>query len=223
MAGGVPSRAITLRRYRPDDPRTLADDQAELSEDFRGRRPLRLWPEDLGPTPQSGLQRKQPYQNLGCATQRNLAAMIDNPADLEQPRPESPAHTSRRNIAFENYRKGVATTTSYPEADKAKLSHQANDQPRFSKLRRTSGRHADAGRGIHLARSARLVQAVCASVAVATAVPAASEHRRLGKAHLSVHMGGIAAAIEAYHTAPTPNERHRAGDRARPRHPRRTG
>ena len=41
MAGGVPSRAITLRHYRPDDPRTLADDQAELSEDCGGRRPLR--------------------------------------------------------------------------------------------------------------------------------------------------------------------------------------
>lgn len=49
------------------------------------------------------------------------------------------------------------------------------------------------------------VQAFCTSVAVATAARAASEDRRLGKAHLSVHMGGIAAAIEAYHTAPTPN------------------
>ena len=49
------------------------------------------------------------------------------------------------------------------------------------------------------------VQAFCASVAIATAVRAASEDRRLGKAHLSVHMGGIAAAIEAYRTAPTPN------------------
>src|SRR5882672_6691707 len=49
------------------------------------------------------------------------------------------------------------------------------------------------------------VQAFCTSVAVATAARAASEDRRLGKAHLSVHMGGLAAAIEAYHTAPTPN------------------
>ena len=49
------------------------------------------------------------------------------------------------------------------------------------------------------------VQAFCASVAVATTVRAASEDRRLGKAHLSVHMGGLAAAIETYHTAPTPN------------------
>jgi len=49
------------------------------------------------------------------------------------------------------------------------------------------------------------VQAYCASVAVATTVRAASEDRRLGKAHLSVHMGGVAAAIDAYQQAPTPN------------------
>jgi len=49
------------------------------------------------------------------------------------------------------------------------------------------------------------VQAFCATVAVATAVRSAGEDRRLSKAHLSVQMGGAAAAIELYHTAPTPN------------------
>src|SRR5436305_1324199 len=49
------------------------------------------------------------------------------------------------------------------------------------------------------------VQAFCATVATATTARAASEDRRLGKVHLSVHMGGIAAAIDNYHTAPTPN------------------
>jgi pilus assembly protein CpaE len=49
------------------------------------------------------------------------------------------------------------------------------------------------------------VQAFCATVATATTVKAAAEDRRLGKVHLSVHMGGIAAAIDAYHKAPTPN------------------
>jgi len=62
------------------------------------------------------------YSNFGCATQRNLAAMIDNPSDLEQPRPETPAYQMRRNTAFEKYRKGTTTTTTYPEADKAKIS-----------------------------------------------------------------------------------------------------
>src|SRR5258708_19459899 len=49
------------------------------------------------------------------------------------------------------------------------------------------------------------VQAFCTSDATATAARGASEDRRLAKAHLSVHMGGIEAAIETYHKAPTPN------------------
>ncbi|MBR0871287.1 AAA family ATPase [Bradyrhizobium tropiciagri] len=49
------------------------------------------------------------------------------------------------------------------------------------------------------------VQAFCATVATATSARAAAEDRRLAKAHLSVHMGGIVAAIDAYHKAPTPN------------------
>jgi len=48
--------------------------------------------------------------------------MVDNPADLVQPRPETPAFTPRRAIAFEKYRKGTTTATTYPEAEKAKLS-----------------------------------------------------------------------------------------------------
>ena len=49
------------------------------------------------------------------------------------------------------------------------------------------------------------VQAFCETVATATTAKSAAEDRRLAKAHLSVHMGGITAAIDAYHKAPTPN------------------
>jgi pilus assembly protein CpaD len=48
--------------------------------------------------------------------------MIDNPADLEQPRAETPAYTARRDIAFDRYRKGTPIATPSPDADKAKLS-----------------------------------------------------------------------------------------------------
>ena len=123
MAGGVPSRAITLRHYRPDDPQVVPTIRLSYPKISAVAGPCGLWPEDLGPNiDNSGYNQNRPYHNFGCATQRNLAAMIDNPADLEQPRPETPAYTARRNIAFEKYRKGVATTTTYPEADKAKLS-----------------------------------------------------------------------------------------------------
>ena len=49
------------------------------------------------------------------------------------------------------------------------------------------------------------VQAFCETVETAAAVQSAGEDRRLGKAHLKIQMGGMAAAIEAYRTAPTPN------------------
>ena len=122
-AGGVPPRAITLRHYRPDDPRSLATIRLSYPKISAVAGPCGLWPEDLGPNIDNpGYNENRPYHNFGCATQRNLAAMIDNPADLEQPRPETPAYTPRRDIAFDKYRKGVATTTIYPEAEKAKLS-----------------------------------------------------------------------------------------------------
>ncbi len=53
--------------------------------------PCGLWPNDLGPAGRIAYNENLPYWNFGCATQRNLAAMVDNPADLVQPRGETPA------------------------------------------------------------------------------------------------------------------------------------
>jgi pilus assembly protein CpaD len=122
-AGGVPSHGIVLRHYHPDDPQALPSIRLSYPKVAAVAGPCGLWPEDLGP---SLLDRNysdnKPYYNFGCSSQRNLAAMIDNPADLEQPRSETPAYTARRTEAFEKYRKGDSTATNYPEADKAKLS-----------------------------------------------------------------------------------------------------
>jgi pilus assembly protein CpaE len=58
----------------------------------------------------------------------------------------------------------------------------------------------------HIAPAPRVsVQAFCETVETGAAVQAAGEDRRLDKAHLKIQMGGMAAAIEAYRTAPTPN------------------
>jgi len=58
----------------------------------------------------------------------------------------------------------------------------------------------------HIAPAPRVsVQACCETVETAAAVQGAGEDRRLDKAHLKIQMGGIAAAIEAYHGSPTPN------------------
>jgi pilus assembly protein CpaE len=58
----------------------------------------------------------------------------------------------------------------------------------------------------HIAPAPRVsVQAFCETVETAAAIQSAGEDRRLGKAHVKIQMGGVAAAIEAYRSSPTPN------------------
>jgi pilus assembly protein CpaD len=122
-AAGVPPRGVAVRQYRPEDPRHMAAIRITHPKITATAGPCGLWPEDLGPSVNNpGYFDNKPYYNFGCATQRNLASMVDNPPDLVQPREETPAYAPRRNIAFDKYRKGTSTTTTYPEADKAKLS-----------------------------------------------------------------------------------------------------
>jgi pilus assembly protein CpaD len=120
---GIPANAIVIRNYHPRDPRQLATIRMSYPRIAAEAGPCGLWPDDIGPSIKNrGYVENKPYYNLGCSMQRNLAAMIDNPSDLVQPRSETPAYTARRAIAFEKYRKGEATSTNYPDADKAKLS-----------------------------------------------------------------------------------------------------
>lgn len=122
-AAGVPARGITLHQYHPDDPRHFATLRLSYPKITAVAGPCGLWPEDLGPSIKNkGYLENKPYYNFGCAYQHNMAAMVDNPADLVQPRAETPAYTVRRTEGFEKYRKGVPTSSTYPEADKAKLS-----------------------------------------------------------------------------------------------------
>src|SRR6266403_4301721 len=125
-AAGVPPRGIVVRRYHPDDLRTLATIRLSYPKISAIAGPCGLWPEDIGPSikNKSYFENKS-YYNFGCAYQRNMAAMVDNPADLVQPRPETPTYTTQRTTAFEKYRKGAPTTVVYSDPDKAKLSDTA--------------------------------------------------------------------------------------------------
>lgn len=122
-AAGVPPRAVSVRQYRPTDPQHMAAIRLNYPRIAATAGPCGLWPEDIGPSFKNpSWFENRSYYNFGCAQQRNLAAMIDEPSDLVQPRAETPAYTMRRSVAFDKYRKGTSTTTLYPEADKAKLS-----------------------------------------------------------------------------------------------------
>jgi pilus assembly protein CpaD len=123
LAGaGVPPEAMATRPNTASDPRKLATMRIHYPKVTADAGPCGLWPYDLGPTYDREHYENREYYNLGCASQRNLAAMVENPADLVQPRGETPSYTGRRTTALEKYRKGESTATVYPDATKGKIS-----------------------------------------------------------------------------------------------------
>jgi len=62
-----------------------------------------------------------PYPNLGCATQRNFAAQIANPADLLGPRTQTPAAGERRQVVWEKYNKGDSTVAQKQSDEKVQV------------------------------------------------------------------------------------------------------
>jgi pilus assembly protein CpaD len=120
-ASGVPRRAIYVSRYHPSNT-SLASIKIKYSKLVAHAGPCGLWPHDLGPVADKTYNENRPFWNLGCASQRNLAAMVDNPADLVQPRGESPAYAARRSVAIDKYRLGQNPSGIYNGYDKGKIS-----------------------------------------------------------------------------------------------------
>jgi len=121
-ATGVPPHSIVVRDYQPG-PRKLATVKINYPRIAAEAGPCGLWTRDIGPSFDRNYNENQPFWNLGCSTQRNLAAMVENPADLVQPRGETPPYAPRRSVMLEKYRKGESTATVYPNDDKSKISN----------------------------------------------------------------------------------------------------
>ena len=120
-AGGVPPNGVLVRGYHPPAI-NLATIRITYPRIAAQAGPCGLWPEDIGPSFNRNYFENQPVWNAGCATQRNLAAMVDNPADLVQPRAETPAYEMRRTTVVEKYRTGTATATQDQSSASAKIS-----------------------------------------------------------------------------------------------------
>jgi pilus assembly protein CpaD len=121
-ATGIPGNMVAVRPYQPGDPQKLAVVRMSYSRIIAESGPCAMWPNDLGPTYDQNYNENRQYWNLGCANQRNLASMVANPADLVQPRGESPSWTPRRTVVLEKYRSGHSPETIYPNADRGKVS-----------------------------------------------------------------------------------------------------
>ena len=59
-----------------------------------------------------------PMPNFGCAVQHNVAAMVANPRDLDQPRGLGAADATRRAAVMGHYEKGEATQADKHTVDK---------------------------------------------------------------------------------------------------------
>lgn len=109
-ATGVPQRSVAVRNYRVSA-RVLATVRITYPVIAAQAGPCGIWPEDIGPSLNRDYFENQPNWNFGCATQRNLAAMVANPADLVQPRAETPASETRRTTVMGKYTQGATTST----------------------------------------------------------------------------------------------------------------
>jgi pilus assembly protein CpaD len=61
------------------------------------------WGENVGRN-----EARIPYPNWGCATQHNLAVMVDNARDLQRPQDSDPRSSERRSVTWSGY-VGVAS------------------------------------------------------------------------------------------------------------------
>jgi pilus assembly protein CpaD len=71
------------------------------------------WPENVAYNPNN-----LPHPNMGCANQRNLAAMVANPADLLGPRTQTARSAERHDIMMDKYIKGETSNSTKSEDEK---------------------------------------------------------------------------------------------------------
>ena len=106
-ASGLPPQSVVVQTYAATGP-NLATVRISYPRIRAQAGPCGLWPNDIGPSMNRDYFENQPPWNYGCATQRNLAAEVDNPADLVQPRGETAAYTMRRTTVFQKYTRAKA-------------------------------------------------------------------------------------------------------------------
>ncbi len=121
-ASGLPPQSVVVQTYPATGP-NLATVRISYPRIHAQAGPCGLWPQDIGPSMNRDYFENQPPWNYGCASQRNLAAMVADPTDLVQPRGETAAYAMRRTTVLERYRSGTNPASSESQnAQSAKIS-----------------------------------------------------------------------------------------------------
>ena len=103
---GINPRAIEYRVYKAGPEERNAPIRIAFNGIVAHTAPCGPWPDQATDTSQNRL-----YFNFGCATQQNMAAMVQSPLDLLYPRGLTPADATRRATALDGYRKGTKFVT----------------------------------------------------------------------------------------------------------------
>ncbi|ESR24822.1 CpaD family pilus assembly protein [Lutibaculum baratangense] len=100
-AAGIPVASISYAGYEPV---TRGAPVKLVYERMVAATTCGQWPDNAAQG-----ARNEPYYNFGCATQKNFAAMLEDPRDLEGPRYQTPRDATRRDVVFDKYRQGERT------------------------------------------------------------------------------------------------------------------
>jgi pilus assembly protein CpaD len=77
------------------------------------------WPTNLADD-----ARNLPYPNFACATQRNFAMQVANPADLLGPRTMTPAVAERRDVKWEKFNKSEVVISKKDQDERASVKSE---------------------------------------------------------------------------------------------------
>jgi pilus assembly protein CpaD len=124
---GVPAAAVALSPYPVRDP--VAASAVRMSFQRMQAKvagACGLWPQDLAEGDAGFNARNEPYWNLGCANQANVAAQIDDPIDLVRARTEGRIDTIRRTKDILQMREGKDPSTQWNQDGKTSVKSQVS-------------------------------------------------------------------------------------------------
>ncbi|MBY0564179.1 MAG: CpaD family pilus assembly protein [Hyphomonadaceae bacterium] len=114
---GVSYAAVSTAEYEAPD---LADAPVVVSfSRFEAHAPecAPLYEQDL-----AHQSNNQPWESFGCATQANLAALVEDPADLLRARTSDPRDSDRRATTMTAYREGEPTHAERSRDERVAIS-----------------------------------------------------------------------------------------------------
>jgi pilus assembly protein CpaD len=107
-SSGIPGQAISLRTYAATSRDTTAPIRLAYSSIVARTDQCGQWPDQL-----TNSSENRNYHNFGCATQQNLAAIVENPLDLAYPRDAAPPDAERRGRVLDDYRQATIRRNDY--------------------------------------------------------------------------------------------------------------